>query len=127
MPGELRLGPAHRPMAPPSLKLFGRAVRTGGAGFDRLTSVPGAGSRSLTVLEAQDDVPQVEASLLLRQGLVAGHFHDRPMGRRGRGAQPESEENHTAGGGEVGHASLGPGGSLVLRTLGLDCFSLLTG
>jgi hypothetical protein len=41
---------------------------------------------SLTVLEAQDDVPEVEASLLLWEGLVAGHFHDWPVREEGGGS-----------------------------------------
>lgn len=40
---------------------------------------------SLTVLEAQDDVPEVEASLLLWEGLVAGHFHDWSVRKEGGG------------------------------------------
>lgn len=49
------------------------------------SSSPSGQAVSLTILEAQDDVPQVEASLLLREGLVAGHFHDGPVGKEGGG------------------------------------------
>lgn len=57
----------------------------------RVSSLSGAGSPLLTVLKTQDDVPQVETSLLLGEGLVTGHFHDRPMGRAGRrDVSPES-------------------------------------
>lgn len=46
-------------------------------------SSPRGQAVSLTVLEAQDDVPEVEASLLLWEGLVAGHFHDWPVRKEG--------------------------------------------
>lgn len=44
----------------------------------------GAGGPSLTVLKAQDDIPQVEACLLLWEGLVARYLHDWPMGTEGK-------------------------------------------
>lgn len=36
----------------------------------------------LTVLDAQDDVSEVEPRLLLAEGLLTGHLHDRPVGNR---------------------------------------------
>lgn len=36
----------------------------------------------LTVLDAQDDVSEVEPRLVLAEGLLAGHLHHRPVGRR---------------------------------------------
>lgn len=36
----------------------------------------------LTVLDAQDDVSEVEPGLVLAEGLLAGHLHHRPVGRR---------------------------------------------
>lgn len=91
--------PWPRPLvhAPLPLKLIGRPALTDRScsesaqpGLcclsDPLTSAPWAGCPALTVLEAQDDVPQVEASLLLREGLVTGHFHDGPMEKDAGGA-----------------------------------------
>lgn len=100
-------GPAHGPFPHPQLKMIGRSALTDRNCSEsaqpglrlllcplhspRVSSLRGAGSPLLTVLKTQDDVPQVETSLLLGEGLVAGHFHDRPMGRAGRrDVSPES-------------------------------------
>lgn len=90
--------PPTGPLTRPQLKMIGRPTLTDRNGSEplslgsSLSRVPlsgpqprGAGSPSLTVLKAQDDVPQVEASLLLGEGLVAGYFHDWPVGRAGQG------------------------------------------
>lgn len=41
-----------------------------------------AGAGVLTVFDAQDDVSEVEPSLLLAEGLLTGHLHHRPVGKR---------------------------------------------
>lgn len=51
-----------------------------GAEAHPLQSTASAGV--LTVLDAQHDVSEVEPSLLLAEGLLTGHLHDRPVGKR---------------------------------------------
>ena len=96
LPDQEVSAPPTGPLTRPQLKMIGRSALTDRNGSE--PAHPGlqpllcpplwgkpreAGSPSLTVLKAQDDVPQVEASLLLGEGLVAGYFHDRPVGRAG--------------------------------------------
>lgn len=49
----------------------------------------------LTVLDAQDDVSEVEPGLVLAEGLLAGHLHHRPVGRREGKVSPLQNGSNT--------------------------------